>query len=111
MVRLSENKRFLGVHLSINRFKQRHDRWRACYFSREFDAGRLRSAEVSQSSGGKLIGQNNGDGSMNSTPTGTFPFSGLPKDTTLPGNSSAVFGLIREICWLRETEALSSTRH
>lgn len=81
------------------------------YFGRGAEPGRFLSTEVSQSSGGKLILQKRGEGSLNSTPTGILPSSGLPKETALLGNSSAVFGLISQMTSSRTSCALSSTRH
>src|SRR5271165_2422963 len=57
------------------------------YFFCRLRPGLLRSTEVSQSSGGKLICQNSGDGSANSIPTGILPSSGFPRETTRLGNS------------------------
>jgi hypothetical protein len=80
------------------------------YFSEGAEPGRLRSAELCQSAGGKFILQKSGDGSPNSTATGVLPSFGLPRRTTLAGISSVVFGLISQIRSPRAILAFRSTR-
>src|ERR1700733_2304021 len=100
LVRMSESSRRGGI-------KERHGR---LYFVGVFEFGRLRSSEVSQSSGGKLIRQKSGDGSLNSTPMGIFPSSGFPREVTFTSISSPVFGLISPSNPPRRTVAFSITR-
>ena len=53
---------------------------------------RLRSVDEPQSSGGKAILQNSGDGSRNSSPTSDRSWLRSLMNTILHGSSSAVFG-------------------
>jgi hypothetical protein len=52
-----------------------------------------------QSSGGKVIRQNRGAGSENSSPTSVLPSLNCPIQTTAHSCSSLLFWLMMRICW------------
>jgi hypothetical protein len=72
---------------------------------------RLRSVDEPQSSGGKAILQNSGEGSINSRPTSDRSWLRSLMKTILHGSSSAVFGWINETCCPRVNRVVSEIRH
>ena len=72
---------------------------------------RLRSVDEPQSSGGKAILQNSGEGSINSRPTSDLSWLRSLINTTLHGSSSAVLGWISETCWPRVSRVVNEIRH